>query len=76
MPHHKGKSQTLLGPLPPPHNDHELPLDACPTCGRPYDDARIAAPFAPGTSALLDLVVIAKDALTDIQVALEQEVLS
>jgi hypothetical protein len=76
MPCRKGKSQTLLGAVPHAHNDHERPLNACPTCGRRYDEARIEAPFDPGTSALLDLVVIAKDALTEVQVALEQEVLS
>jgi hypothetical protein len=56
-----------------PHNDHEShePLvQRCPTCGQ------TSPPFVPRTSGLLDLVLIAKDALTEVQAALEEEVLS
>jgi hypothetical protein len=57
-------------------NDHPTPPpQTCPTCGRPYDDAPICAPFLPVPSGLLDLVLIAKDALNDVQAALEEEVL-
>ena len=59
----------------PPHNDHEGTSKRCPTCGYPYPDARIRAPFLPRTSGLLDLVLIAKDALSEVQAALEEEVL-
>jgi hypothetical protein len=53
-----------------PHNDHDTPSSTCPTCGRP-----LPPPFDPTTSGLLDLVLIAKDALHEVQTALEQEVL-
>ena len=51
----------------------EPPRERCPTCGRPYDDAPIGAPFVERPSGLLDLVTVAKDALTEIQAALEEE---
>ena len=41
----------------------------CPACGRPYDLF-----WLPG-SQLLDLVEVAKLALTDLQAAIEEEVL-
>jgi hypothetical protein len=48
-------------PVPPPQT--------CPTCGRAYDL------FHHDTSRLLDLILVAKEALTEAQAALEDEVL-
>ena len=50
-------------------NDHEMPVQTYPTCGRPYDLFTLPA------SQLLDLVLIAKDAITELQAAIEEEVL-
>lgn len=57
----------------PPHNDYEGRTERCPCCGQTYPNSRICAPFVSSTSGLLDLVLIAKDALNDVQAALEQE---
>jgi hypothetical protein len=70
MAHPDPQSQNL-----PPHNDHESRPERCPCCGQSYPDARIWAPFVPRASGLLDLVLIAKDALNDLQAALEEEVI-
>jgi len=51
------------------------PLPPCPTCGRPWPPLNVCAPFEPRISGLLDLVLIAKDALTEVQAALEEEAL-
>ena len=56
-------------------NHDALPPQACPTCGRPYDDVPILTPFVLSTSGLLGLVLIAKEALSEVQEALEAEVL-
>jgi hypothetical protein len=48
-------------PVPPPQT--------CPTCGHAYDL------FHHDTSRLLDLILVAKEALTEAQAALEDEVL-
>jgi hypothetical protein len=61
---------------PRPLNDHEGRTERCPCCGQTYPDARICAPFVPRTSGLLDMVLLAKDILTDLQAALEEEVVS
>lgn len=58
------------------HNEYEtLAPQTCPTCGKPYNDAPILTPFNPTGNGLLDLVLIAKDALTEVQAALEEEIL-
>jgi hypothetical protein len=64
------KSQNLH-----PHNDHEATVERCPCCGQTYPDGRICAPFVPRTSGLINLVVIIRDAVTELQAALEEEVL-
>ena len=58
---------TLLLQALEPANETEPP--PCPTCGRAYDLF-----WLPG-SQLLDLVEAAKLALTDLQAAIEEEVL-
>lgn len=60
---------------PRPHNDHERTVERCPCCGQTYPDSRICAPFVPRTSAMLDMVLLARDVLADLQAALEQEVM-
>jgi hypothetical protein len=50
-------------------NDHEMPVQTCPTCGRALDG------FTLKGSQLLDMVLLAQDVLSDLQAAIEEEVL-
>jgi hypothetical protein len=70
MAYRSDESQSLH-----PHNDHEATVERCPCCGQPYPDARICAPFVPRASGLIDLVVIIREAVTELQAALEEETL-
>jgi hypothetical protein len=65
-----------LIPPPPEHEDALVsrrdtdgPAERCAACGRPY------APFSLQTSGVLDLVLLAKDVLSDIQRCVEEAVL-
>jgi hypothetical protein len=75
MPYRKGKSQTPLGAIAHAHNDRARPSDICPACGRAYDEARIAAPFHPPTSAALDWVEVLQQDLLSLKQTLEEVLL-
>jgi hypothetical protein len=61
--HHQEKPTACTPQVPGPA------AERCPTCGRPY------APFCLTASGLLDLTLIAKEALADIQATLEEVML-
>ena len=51
-----------------PDNDAEPGPAVCPTCGKPW-----RPPFEARYSGMLDMVLLAKDVLSDLQAALEEE---
>jgi hypothetical protein len=71
MPYKKGSRQPFLRATPP-HNDHERPPGACPTCGRAYDAAPILAPFDSDLSAALDSLTSAAEAISHAKAVLEE----
>jgi hypothetical protein len=59
------KRRPSLAPL----DEH---LESCPTCGRKYDDAPVTAPFILSSSALIDEILIAQEALAHVRQAAEE----
>src|SRR5262245_36061011 len=71
LPHQK---EFLIMAYQDPESQNHPPrpqgtAERCPCCGQAYPDSRICAPFAVRDSGLLDMVLLAKDVLSDLQAA-------